>query len=78
MNLFTPPSSIIIPCHKRIATYLEKEVRELGFSIDETFVTGVKLTGTMNDCIKLNLNLRCASQVLYSLKQFNAQDGDDD
>ena len=77
MNLFTTPSSIIITCHKRIAPYLEAEVKELGFAVDEAFVTGVKLTGTINDCIKLNLNLRCASQVLYSLKQFAANDGDD-
>ena len=77
MNLFSTPSSIIITCHKRIAPYLEAEVKALGFAIDETFVTGVKLKGTINDCIKLNLNLRCASQVLYSLKQFTAQDGDD-
>ncbi len=77
MNLFTSSSSIIITCHKRIAPYLEKEVQELGFTVDETFITGVKLTGTINDCIKLNLNLRCASQVLYSLQQFTATDADD-
>ena len=77
MNLFTSSSSIIITCHKRIAPYLEKEVLELGFAVDETFITGVKLTGTINDCIKLNLNLRCASQVLYSLKQFAATDADE-
>ena len=77
MNLFTTSSTIIITCHKRIAPYLEKEVQELGFNIDETFVTGIKLQGTINDCIKLNLNLRCASQVLYSLNQFTAHDGDD-
>ena len=77
MNLFTTPSNIIITCHKRIASYLEAEVKALGFAIDETFITGIKLQGTINDCIKLNLNLRCASQVLYSLKQFTAHDGDD-
>ncbi|MBI2731591.1 MAG: class I SAM-dependent RNA methyltransferase [Sphingobacteriales bacterium] len=77
MNLFTTPSTIIITCHKRIAPYLEKEVVELGFTIEETFITGVKLKGTINDCIKLNLNLRCASQVLYSLKQFTAIDAND-
>jgi putative N6-adenine-specific DNA methylase len=76
MNLFITPAPVTITCHKRIAPYLEKEVRSLGFAIDETFVTGVKLTGTINDCIKLNLNLRCASQVLYSLKQFTAINGD--
>ncbi len=77
MNLFTAASSVIITCHKRIAPYLQKEVEELGFVIDETFITGVKLTGTLNDCIKLNLNLRCASQVLYSLQQFTADHPDD-
>lgn len=77
MNLFITPSSIIITCHKRIAPYLEQEVKELGFAIDEAFITGIKLTGTINDCIKLNLNLRCASQVLYSLKQFTANNADD-
>lgn len=76
MNPFTTASTIIITCHKRIAPYLEQEVKELGFTIDETFITGVKLTGTMNDCIKLNLNLRCASQVLYSLQQFTAGNPD--
>jgi putative N6-adenine-specific DNA methylase len=44
--------------------------------VDETYITGVRLKGTMNDCITLNLNLRCASQVLYSLKQFEAVDAD--
>lgn len=77
MNLYTTSSTITITCHKRISTYLEKEVQELGFTVDETFITGVKLTGTINDCIKLNLNLRCASQVLYSLKQFEAENADD-
>ncbi|XVJ65397.1 MAG: class I SAM-dependent RNA methyltransferase [Lacibacter sp.] len=76
MNPFTTASTIIITCHKRITPYLEQEVKELGFAIDETFITGVKLTGTMNDCIKLNLNLRCASQVLYSLQQFTSGNPD--
>lgn len=77
MNLYTSRSVIIITCPKRLAPYLEQEVLELGFSIDETFVTGVRLSGTINDCIKLNLNLRCASQVLYSLKQFEAENADE-
>ena len=76
MNVFTTKAAIIITCHKRITPYLEQEVRELGFTIDDSFVTGVRLSGTVNDCIKLNLNLRCASQVLYSLKQFEARDAD--
>lgn len=77
MSLFTTKGAITITCHKRLSPYLEQEIRELGFEIEESFVTGVKLKGTINDCIKLNLNLRCASQVLYSLKKFEAVDADD-
>jgi putative N6-adenine-specific DNA methylase len=76
MNVYTTAAEVIITCPKRLAPYLEKEVLEIGFSIDETFVTGVRLTATVNDCIRLNLNLRCASQVLYSLKKFAAVDAD--
>jgi putative N6-adenine-specific DNA methylase len=77
MNVFTEKGLITITCPKRLSPWLEQEVKELGFVINETFITGVKLTGTVNDCIRLNLNLRCASQVLYSLKQFQASNADD-
>ncbi len=77
MSLYTTAGQITITCNKRLAPYVEMEVKELGFTPDETFVTGVRLTGTINDCIRLNLNLRCASQVLYSLKQFDAVNADD-
>jgi putative N6-adenine-specific DNA methylase len=76
MNVFTDKAIIIITCPKRLSPWLELEVKELGFEIEETFVTGVRLVGTINDCIKLNLNLRCASQVLYSLKKFEAENAD--
>jgi putative N6-adenine-specific DNA methylase len=77
MNLFTTAAPVVITCHKRIAPYLEQEVLALGFQIEETFLTGVRLTATINDCIKLNLNLRCASQVLYQLESFSAKNADD-
>ena len=77
MSLYTTIAPITITCNKRLAPFLEQEVLELGFEIDETFITGVRLKGTINDCIKLNLNLRCASQVLFSLDQFEANNADD-
>jgi len=76
MNVFKEKAPIIITCHKRIVPYLSKEVEALGFVVEDSFVTGVRLNGTVNDCIKLNLNLRCASQVLYSLQSFIAKDAD--
>jgi putative N6-adenine-specific DNA methylase len=77
MISFDSVSTITVTCHKRIAPYLEWEVRELGFIPQHTFITGLQLQGTLNDCIKLNLNLRCASQVLFSLQQFEAHHPDD-
>ena len=77
MSIFTKSSKIIITCPKRLAPYIEKEVIELGMQPTRTFMTGVELQGTVNDCIRLNLNLRCASQVLYSLKEFKANDPDE-
>ncbi len=77
LTLFTSPGAITITCHKRITPWLEQEVNELGFTVSDRFVTGIRINGTINDCIKLNLNLRCASQVLYSLKQFSAGSPDD-
>lgn len=77
MSIFTTPARIIITCSKRLSPYLEQEITELGFTPERTFITGVELRGTVNDCIKLNLNLRCGSQVLFSLKQFRCNGPDD-
>lgn len=67
----------MITCNKWLAVYLKNEVEELGYTITRGFSTGVELEGTGLDCITLNLNLRCASQVLYSLKAFGANGPDD-
>lgn len=77
MQVFTTPRKIIITCHKWLAFALHKEVVALGFTTDRVFQTGVELTGTVQDCIRLNLNLRCASQVMYSLKSFICNDPDE-
>jgi putative N6-adenine-specific DNA methylase len=77
MQLFEISAPITVTCHKRLSPYLEQEIRELGFTVEERFITGVRLHGTLNDCIRLNLNLRCASQVLFSLDHFEAHHPDD-
>lgn len=70
MNVFTTPAKIVITCNKRLTPYLEQEVVALGYTPVYVFQTGLEMKGTMNDCIRLNLHLRCASQVLYSLHSF--------
>ncbi|GGB24674.1 THUMP domain-containing class I SAM-dependent RNA methyltransferase [Mucilaginibacter rubeus] len=74
MQVFHTESKIIITCNKRLSTYLQREVEALGYEPVRVFPTGVELKGTVTDTIPLNLNLRCASQVLYSLKTFTARD----
>ncbi|HQW83878.1 MAG TPA: class I SAM-dependent RNA methyltransferase [Ferruginibacter sp.] len=70
-------SRIIITCSNRLSNYLQAEITELGFKPERVFKTGVELKGSLQDCICLNLNLRCASQVLFSLKEFTANNADD-
>lgn len=76
MKLFEITSRIIVTCSNRIAPYLQKEIESLGYTPVRVFKTGVELNGTMQDCIRLNLSLRCASQVLFSVKQFRAANAD--
>src|SRR3546814_16461813 len=73
MEVFNTPSKIIITCNRKLSPYLQAEVGQLGFDIKRGFATGVELDATLNDCIRLNLNLHCASQVLYSLGAFPAR-----
>jgi len=76
-QVFHTKSKVIITCNKRLSSYLANEVEELGYDIVRVFPTGVELNITLNECIKLNLNLRCASQILYSLKSFSANNPDE-
>ena len=77
MNLFSLNNRIIVTCSNRLSPWLQKEVEELGFKPVRVFKTGVELLGNLQDCIQLNLNLRCASQVLFSLKEFSACNADE-
>ncbi len=77
MQVFNNTSKVIITCNSRLSPYLQKEVQDLGFVPKRIFSTGVELEASVNDCIKLNLNLRCASQILYSIKSFQARNADD-
>src|SRR5476649_1069142 len=74
MQVFHTESKIIITCNKRLSPYMQQEVEELGFTPVRVFPTGMELFGTVTDTIALNLNLRCASQVLYLIKGFTAAD----
>ena len=76
-EVFNKQGKVIVTCNRRLSPYLEQEIRELGFDIKRAFNTGVELQASVNECIKLNLNLRVASQVLYELKSFKARNADE-
>jgi len=72
MQVFQTKSKVIITCNKRLSSYLQDEVTDLGYEIVREFSTGVELNITLTECIKLNLNLRCASQIMYCINSFKA------
>ena len=77
MEVFNTPNKVIITCNKRLSPYLVQEVEALGFKIVRAFNTGVELNASINQCVRLNLNLRIASQVLYEIKSFRAANADE-
>jgi putative N6-adenine-specific DNA methylase len=76
-QVFQTKSKVIITCNKRLSAYLQDEVTALGYEIVRSFPTGVELNITLTECIKLNLNLRCASQILYCINSFKANTPDE-
>lgn len=77
MNPWNISGNILITCHKWLSPALLQEVQALGFSNSTGFTTGVRLQGTLQDCIRLNLHLRTASQVLFEVHQFICNHPDD-
>lgn len=77
MDVSRNKSRIVVTCLSRLAPWVKKEITDLGYTPNRIFSTGVELHGTVNDCIRLNLHLRCASQVLYLLRDFSARHAED-
>lgn len=74
MSVFTTPSRILVTCNRGLAPSLAGELTSLGYQPEESLNTAVAIHGTLDDCIHLNMNLRCASQVMYSLRAFTCRD----
>lgn len=70
MGDFEKPSRIVVTCQRGLSRWLGEELTELGLPEVEVFSGGASTSGSLLDCQRLNLQLRCASQVLYSLRRF--------
>ncbi|TDQ18727.1 putative N6-adenine-specific DNA methylase [Algoriphagus boseongensis] len=74
---FNQKGKVFITCKDRSVSYLEQEIRELGFVPKEVTRTGIEIVASMEECMDLNLHLRTASQVLYEIKSFYLRNADD-
>ncbi|MEI8111658.1 MAG: class I SAM-dependent RNA methyltransferase [Chitinophagia bacterium] len=77
MQLWNTKGNIVITCHKWLSPALLSEVQALGFTTATGFTTGVRISGSLDDCILLNLRLRSASQVLFQVHSFPCNHPDD-
>ncbi|KKL55872.1 hypothetical protein LCGC14_2251080, partial [marine sediment metagenome] len=63
-------TTILITCGPSLEEYLQGEVEGLGYVVNSSHHGGVEITGTLDDCMRLNLHLRTAYNVLYLLRKF--------
>lgn len=71
-TIFDTPGIILVTCPKRMSPYLKKELEDMHYPIVKEFATGVETRGTATDCMRLNLNLRTGTRVLYHVKDVTA------
>ena len=69
--------TIHITCPKGMPPILRREVEALGYEVVAELPAGVTLRGTLRDCMVLNLQLRTAMRVLWTLAEFSAWTPDD-
>lgn len=74
MSVFEQSSELVISCYKRLGVFLEQELLALGYTPDRVGESVVSLQGTATDAMHLNMKLRTASQILYKLHSFPAND----
>jgi putative N6-adenine-specific DNA methylase len=70
------PSKILITCPKRITPFLQQEIEDLGYTIENVLPNAVEISGTLLDCMRLNFYLRTAASVLFLIRQFEADDAE--
>ncbi len=75
MFTLTRESALLVSCPKGLAPFLAAEMRGLGYECAE-MEAGVRTTGTLADCLRLNLHLRCGHRVHYRLRRFGAMHPD--
>ena len=68
--------TLLVTCGPGLIEALESELKALGFEVINSHPGGVTTKGSFIDCMKLNLYLRTAYNVLYLLKEFRCGNGE--
>ncbi len=76
MSSFHGLQHIRITCAPGMVEYLLREVEELGYKVDSSRATGLEITASMDDAMRLNLFLRTAFNVLVRIDKFTCADPD--
>ena len=77
MSVFNLKSRIRINCAARMSPYLKQEVEAMEYTVLAETETGVEISGTLEDCMMLNLHLRTAFRVLFEVESFTANTADE-
>lgn len=65
---------VLVTCSRGVATWLAAELTRLGFPAQGVMESGVRTSGSLNDCMQLNLELRLAHRVLLQVAECRARD----
>ncbi len=68
---------ILITCPREIPPILAREVEALGLPVQKVLPAAVETSGTLDDCMRLNLWLRTAHRVLLRLGSWSARSADE-
>jgi putative N6-adenine-specific DNA methylase len=77
MSFWTRKSRIVITCAKGVPPFLKQEILSLGLPVLSAGMAEVETEGTMEDALRLNLQIRTGQRILFLLESFNAKAPDD-
>ncbi|WP_420387753.1 THUMP domain-containing class I SAM-dependent RNA methyltransferase [Roseivirga sp.] len=75
--VFPYKSAIVVTCFPQQSPWVAQELEALGFDIKSSAISEVETEGYMDDCLRLNMQLRTASRVLFQIQRFKANNADE-
>jgi 23S rRNA G2445 N2-methylase RlmL len=69
-----PARRILVTCSRGVTPYLREEIEGLGYDVLSESSGGIETTGSLDDTMNLNLQLRTGQRVLLLLQEFRVTD----